>query len=145
MKIIQYDERYRDDMIFMILEAKDALGRIPRLNEDLLDVKSNYIDAGDMFWLALDDNDRVVGSIGYKSIESTSEAFLHRLFVKSSMKHRGIGTLLLQTAENHMRKKGKTVSRVHLGAPKEQWAESYSFYPKNGYMEYMPRYMKKEL
>ena len=37
--IIPYDEKYRDDMIFMVLEAKDALGRIPRLNEDLLDVQ----------------------------------------------------------------------------------------------------------
>ena len=48
-KIISYDEKYRDDMIFMVLEAKDALGRIPRLNEDLLDVQGSYIDTGDMF------------------------------------------------------------------------------------------------
>lgn len=27
--IIPYDEKYRDDMIFMVLEAKDALGRVP--------------------------------------------------------------------------------------------------------------------
>ena len=37
MKIIKYEEKYRDDMIFMILEAKNALGRVPGLNEDLLD------------------------------------------------------------------------------------------------------------
>ena len=59
--IIPYDERYRDDMIFMVLEAKDALGRVPRLNEDLLDVQKNYIDTGDMFWLAIDEHDRVIG------------------------------------------------------------------------------------
>lgn len=37
-RIIPYDKKYRDDMIFMVLEAKNALGRIPRLNEDLLDI-----------------------------------------------------------------------------------------------------------
>ena len=65
MKIIKYEEKYRDDMIFMILEAKNALGRVPGLNEDLLDVRKNYLEVGDMFWLAIDDNDRVIGSIGY--------------------------------------------------------------------------------
>ena len=29
-----YEEKYRDDMIFMVLGAKDALGRIPTINED---------------------------------------------------------------------------------------------------------------
>ena len=38
MKIIKYEDKYRDDMIFMILEAKNALGRVPGLNEDLLDI-----------------------------------------------------------------------------------------------------------
>ena len=59
--IIPYDEKYRDDMIFMVLEAKDVLGRVPRLNEDLLDVQKNYFDTGDMFWLAIDEHDRVQG------------------------------------------------------------------------------------
>lgn len=46
MKIIKYEEKYRDDMIFMILEAKNALGRVPGLNEDLLDIQKNYLKYG---------------------------------------------------------------------------------------------------
>lgn len=46
--IVPYNDKYRDDMIFMILEAKNALGRVPRLNEDLLDIQKNYLDSGDM-------------------------------------------------------------------------------------------------
>ena len=49
--IIPYDEKYRDDMIFMVFEAKDALGRIPRLNEDLLDIQKNYLDTQYMITL----------------------------------------------------------------------------------------------
>ena len=145
MKIIEYEESYRDDMIFMVLQAKDALGRKPGLNPDLLDIRANYPDRGDRFWLAIDDNDRVIGCVGYSRIADTTEAFLHRLFVKPSLKRTGIGSKLLLTAEHGMRENGITVSRVHLGAPKEQWFESYAFYPKHGYTEYEPRYMMKVL
>ena len=145
MIIKPYNDKYRDDLIFMVLQAKDALGRKPAINEDLLDIKGNYFDRGDMFWVAIDDTDRVVGCIGYSRTENTSEAYLHRLYVKASEKHQGIGTALLKTAETEMRNHGISVSLVHLGAPKEQWFESYAFYPKHGYSEYEPRYMRKKL
>ena len=145
MVIKPYEEKYRDDLIFMVLQAKDALGRKPTINNDLLDIRANYFDCGDMFWIAINEDDRVIGCIGYSKTELFSEAFLHRLYVKASEKHKGIGTRLLQTAENEMRKQGIAVSLVHLGAPKEQWLESYSFYPKHGYREYKPGYMRKDL
>lgn len=86
MEIKLYEDRYRDDMIFMVLQAKDALGRIPSINEDLLDIKKNYFDRGDMFWIAADDNDRVIGCGGYSRIEGTNEAFIHRLYIKASVR-----------------------------------------------------------
>ena len=142
-RIIPYEESYRDDMIFMVLSAKNALGRVPRLNVDLLYVKESYFDKGDCFWLALDETDRVVGCVGYSSVEDSTEVFLHRLFVKPELKRRGIGSALLETAEAHLRAAGKTAVCVHLGEPKEMWFESYAFYPKHGYAEYAPRYMRK--
>ena len=145
MIIKLYEEKYRDDLIFMVLQAKDALGRKPTINPDLLDIQSNYFDRGDLFWVAINENDRVVGCVGYSKTENPTEAFLHRLFVKASEKHKGIGTQLLLTAEKEMRRQGITVSLVHLGEPREQWFESYAFYPKHGYQEYRPRYMRKDL
>lgn len=145
MIIKPYEEQYRDDLIFMVLQAKDAMGRKPTINKDLLDIKANYFERGDMFWLAINEDDRVIGCLGYSKTDIPSEAFLHRFYVKACEKRKGIGTKLLQTAENEMRKQGIVVSHVHLGAPKEQWFESYSFYPKNGYWEYKPRYMRKDL
>ena len=145
MEIKSYEDKYRDDMIFMVLQAKDALGRKPSSNEDLLDIKKHYPDRGDMFLLAVDGNDRVIGCGGYSRIEDTDEAFVHRLYVKASEKRKGIGSALLEAIEAGMRKNGITVSRVHLGDPPAQWFESYSFYPKHGYAEYEPRYMMKEL
>ncbi len=145
MTIIPYEEKYRDDMIFMILEAKDALGRVPHLNDDLLDIRANYLDRGDMFFLALDDRGRVIGSVGFSSVEGKREAVLHRLFVKCGMKRRGIGSALLRAAEDAMRARGKTHALAHLGEPREQWFESYRFYAKHGYEEYAPRWVRKAL
>ena len=110
MKIITFEEKYRDDLIFMILEAKDALGRVPGLNEDLLDIQKSYMDN-----------------------------------VKCNQKHNGIGTKLLTTAEEYVKKNGKDATLVHLGKPKEQWFESWKFYPKNGYGEIEDSIMRKEL
>ncbi|MCR5837561.1 MAG: hypothetical protein K6G88_13755 [Lachnospiraceae bacterium] len=47
----------------MILEAKNALGRVLELNENLLDIQKNYLEVGDLFWVAIDDNVRVIGNI----------------------------------------------------------------------------------
>ena len=145
MTIIEFNEAYQDDMIFMVLQAKDALGRKPSINPDLLDVKGNYIDKGDAFFLAVDEDDRVIGCGGFSRIPDTDEAFVHRLYVKASEKKRGIGSALLERIEAEMKARGIAVSKVHLGEPREQWFESYAFYPKHGYAEYAPRYMKKEL
>ena len=144
-RIVRYEPRYRDDMLFMVLGAKDALGRMPTVNEDLLDIEENYFRRGDEFFVALDDNDRVIGCVGYSRIDNTNEAFLHRLYVKANRKRRGIGSKLLAAAESAMRAKGILVARVHLGEPKEQWLASYLFYPKHGYIQYEPRYMMKSL
>ena len=145
MKIIEFNDSYRDDMIFMVLQAKDALGRKPSINPDLNDVKGNYLDKGDMFLLAIGEDDRVIGCGGFSRIPGTNEAFVHRLYVKASEKRKGIGSALLERIESEMKARGIVVSKVHLGEPREQWFESYAFYPKHGYAEYEPRYMSKEL
>ena len=142
MKIILYQEKYRDDMIFMVLEAKNALGRVPGLNEDLLDIGRHYLSRGEKFWLAINDDDRVIGCVGYNRYTENA-AKVHRLYVKCTMKRQGIGSALLQTVEEEMRAVGYQYSVVHLGG--KEYFESRYFYPKHGYVEYEPDYMYKEL
>lgn len=143
MKIISYKEKYRDDMIFMVLEAKNALGRIPHINGDLLDIQKYYLDVGDMFYIVLDENDRVIGCGGYNSMEVSGNAKLHRIYIKYTLKRRGIGSMLLQSIENAAKERGIKTMHVHLGG--KEYFESHSFYPKHGYVEYAPFWMKKEL
>lgn len=140
MKIIIFEDKYRDDMIYMVLNAKNAIGRIPRINEDLLDIKANYFDKGQSFWLAIDDNDRVIGCIGTK--ERDGKLFLSHLFVQYDLKRQGIGSKLLEVAENYAKEKGYNEVHVHLG---KDYLESHIFYPKREYIEYQDSYMKKTL
>jgi len=140
MRIVEFDDKYRDDMIFMVLDAKNALGVMPRLNNDLLDIQSNYYENGTKFWLALDEKDRVVGCLGYVDL-GFGAAKLHRFYVKSELKRKGIGSQLLQVAEDAISVAGYREILVHLGGP--EFFESKSFFPKKGYIEYQPNWMKK--
>jgi len=143
MKIIKFENKYRDDLIFMILEAKNALGRIPGLNEDLLDIQKNYFDKGDMFWIAVDENDRVIGSVGFNA-DDMNGTTLHRLFVKYHLKRQGIGTKLLRTAEKYIKQICREIVYINLGQG-DEWFESRNFYTKHGYVEFKPNKMKKVL
>ena len=141
MKIIDFEDKYRDDLIFMVLSAKNALGRVPRLNEELLDIKSNYFDKGHPFWIALDEFDRVIGCIGTR-LDESGNLFLSHLYIKFDQKRHGIVSKLLALAEESAIKRGYKEVYVHLG---KDYLESHIFYPKHGYKEYKDCYMKKEL
>ena len=141
MRIIPFEPSYRDDLIFMILTAKNALGCVPRLNEDLLDIPAHYAADG-AFYLAIDETNRVIGSVGIQIRDHTAR--LHRLFILPSLKRRGIGSALLETAEAFARKKEAREVIVHLGDPQYYW-ESACFYPHHGYTEFAPTWMRKEL
>ena len=140
MKIVRYEEKYRDDMVFMVLQAKDALGRVPRINRDLLDVQSCYLDEGTEFLLAIDDNYRVIGCVGYERMDFRT-AKLHRFYVKASLKRRGIGSALLKQIESSIANAGYSEIVAHLGGT--EYAEARAFYPAKGYVEYMPNWMRK--
>lgn len=141
MEIKIFEQKYRDDMIFMILEAKNALGRIPRLNEDLLDIFTNYISTGNLFWIAIDDNDRVIGGIGTK-IVSQNEMWLKRLYVKSSMKRQGIGKELYKKVEEFAIQKGIDTIYTRFSS---DYIEAQKFYPSMGFTEIATYEMVKHL
>ena len=141
-KIKQYDDFYRDDMIFMVLSAKDALKKIPSINPDLLDIKSNYIDKGDMFWIALGENNRVIGCVGYETIKPL-EARIHRLYIKPELKRQGIGSALLETLVKYVKEKGYNKLSIHTGD--EKYWESKLFYKAKGFIEVEPNILERDI
>ena len=143
MEIKRYNDKYRDDMIFMYLSAKNALGRIPKLREDLLNIEDYFFKNNGYFWLALNDEDRVIGCIGLLP-QSEDSAVIKHLFVMPEIKRNGIGTKLLLTLENYAKEKKIKELTLHLGNIKYYYESRY-FYKSKGYIEYKPDYMKKIL
>jgi len=129
--IIPFQEKYRDDTIFCLLSAKDALGSIPNLNEDVLHIQEYYFDKGDMFWIALDNNQRVIGMLGTDTV-STAEMWLRRLFIKPELKRNGLGSALFSVAEDYAIAKG--ISLIHTRFP-DSYIEASKFYPAKGFVE----------
>jgi len=129
--IIPFQEMYRDDTIFCLLSAKDALGDVPKLNEDILHIKENYFDKGDMFWIALDNNQRVIGMLGTDTVSKT-EMWLRRLFIKPELKRNGLGSALLSFAEEYAIAKGISIIHTRFS---DSYIEASKFYPAKGFID----------
>ena len=152
-KIISYKSIYRDDMIFCYLLAKEAMSSYApkqwsriELKNDLLDIEKNYIDHGDAFYLAIDENDRVIGMVGTQTV-SQNELWLKRLFVKPELKGNGIGSKLLTAVEHFALQKGVTMIHTRFA---NWYREADVFYPAKGFIDAEPvddytRHMVKRL
>ena len=117
-------------MIYCLLSAKDAIGRRSKINEDLFDIQGSYLANGDMFWLAVDENDRVVGMLGIRIVSST-DIWLKRLYIKPSQKRRGIGSTLLAQAEKFAT--SNDMQKIHTQFP-DDYKEAAEFYPAKGFV-----------
>ncbi len=126
---IEYNDSFRDDMLFCYLLAKDTLGGIPRLKEDLLDIKGEYYGRGDRFWLALEGG-RVVGMLGVHTA-SAADVWLKRLFIKPGFKRRGIGTALLGIAEDFAVLRGAKTLHTRFS---DDYLEAAQFYLARGFL-----------
>ena len=109
----------------------------------MLDIQGHYQDKDDPFYLALSDENRVIGCMGYHAIPGTDHVRLQRLYVKYNLKRCGISSALLKTVEQHAIQHGKTRAIVHLG--NQDYWESRLFYPAQGYSFLPEDYMGKEL
>jgi len=138
ISIVPYERKYRDDMLFCFLSAKDAMGNYapdkwskPTLKDDLLDIEGTYFERGDIFYLAVNERDRVVGMIGTQTV-SLTELWLKRLFIKPTLKGKGIGSKLLVAVEEYAAAKGVTTIHTRFAY---WYREASAFYPAKGFVE----------
>ena len=129
--IIPFQEKFRDDTIFCLLSAKDALGEVPHLNEDVLHIQEYYFNKGDMFWIALDENQRVIGMIGTDTVSNT-DMWLRRMFIKPELKRNGLGSALFSVAEKYAVTKGLSIIHTRFF---DYYTEASEFYPSKGFVE----------
>lgn len=95
MRIITYTDRYKEQIIELILNIQNNEAKIGlSLDEqpDLKDIDRYYTSTGGAFWLAVE-NDRVIGTIGLIMRENSC-AILKKFFVAAEYRGRGIGLKL---------------------------------------------------
>lgn len=131
MKIIEYNEKYRCQIIDLILHIQNNEAKINLTIEeqpDLLDVPSYYNKNGGSFWIAVDDEE-VIGTLAFMNY-GNNNAVLKKFFVRADLRNKKIGLALYQTAISYLKENG--YKKVLLDTPSVAKA-SHHFYEKAGF------------
>ncbi len=133
-RIIEYHDKYKDQIIDLILEIQNDEYSIDlSINEqsDLLNIKNEYISNGGNFWIAVDSDDNVVGTIALLKM-SDEVAVLKKFFVDSRFRggEFGIGSNLYGTLLSFVEK--NSIKHVILDTPAVA-TRSHNFYKKVGF------------
>ncbi|MNY29254.1 acetyltransferase [compost metagenome] len=134
--ITVYDDSYKEEVIKLILHVQNVeyeVGISLKEQPDILDIYSNYINDGGNFWIALNDNGEVVGSIGLQK-KNKEVAVLKKFFVYKDYRGKefGTGKKLYEALLNFAKKQG--FSKIILDTPSKA-TRSHGFYKKVGFKE----------
>lgn len=135
VKICEYEDKFKNDIIKMILKIQQEEYNLPITANDQLDlakIETFYQQDDGNFWIAID-NEMVVGTIAIKNI-GNGNAMLRKMFVKQEYRGKDIGVskkllfILIDWARQ------KNFSRIFLGTT-PQFLAAHRFYEKNGFKE----------
>ncbi|MDQ0045857.1 N-acetylglutamate synthase-like GNAT family acetyltransferase [Paenibacillus polymyxa] len=131
-----YDDSYKEEVIKLILHIQNVeyeVGISLKEQPDILDIHSNYINDGGNFWIALNDNGEVVGSIGLQK-KNKEVAVLKKFFVYKDYRGKefGTGKKLYEALLDFAKKQG--FSKIILDTPSKA-TRSHGFYKKVGFKE----------
>ncbi len=128
MKIIKYHNRYQEQIFDLILNIKINEEKIRYIKRhDLWTIKKSFL----CFYLAIDNDNEVVGCIGLKKIDNES-VLLSRFYVRFDCRRKGIGEKLFnKVIEFCLKHKFKD---IYLGVD-EVSKTGIAFYIKHGFKE----------
>ncbi len=132
MKIQQFTQPYHNDTVSLILDIQNKEAKINlSIDEqpDLRDVNGSYITAGGNFWVAVDEEDHVIGTIAVMKIGNEWCA-LKKFFVHKDYRSKGIGLQLYQQLYAFVKEKG--FSHNILDTPSVA-QKPHRFYEKAGF------------
>lgn len=128
-----YSEKFKDDIINLILDIQQNEFQIPIQKEDqpdLSDIPGFYQKGAGNFWVALC-HDQPVGTISLLDI-GDDQAALRKMFVKASYRGNKYNAAksLLQTSIAWA--KQNKITAIYLGTT-EKFLAAHKFYEKNGF------------
>lgn len=127
-RIIEYKKEFEKEIKDLIKciyveEFKIEVGKEAIINEDIY----GYIKNGGNFWIAVDEENNLLGTIGGKIINGDTIE-IKRMYVKKEYRGCGVAQSLLDTLENYARQNG--FKYLILGTY-EKMERAIGFYTKN--------------
>lgn len=132
MQIIEYEDRYKDQIIDLILtiQNKEAgIGLSLEEQPDLCDIQNAYINDGGDFWVAVNEQGDAVGTIGLMN-KGNGYGILKKFFVRSDYRSHKVGLQLYQALQKFC--KDNHFKVIILDTPSVA-ETSHHFYERNGF------------
>ena len=134
MKIIRYENKYKNQMIALILYLQNFDNCVDLSLEeqpDMNDVQHYYQKNGGEFWLAIDDDDNVAGTIGLMK-KDMDIGILKKFFVQPDYrgKQHGVSSQLYDKLVTYAKK--NRIQQLLLDTP-SRCLRAHNFYEKHGF------------
>lgn len=133
-KLIQYEDKYKEQIIEFILNIqRNEFGiNITREEQsDLEDIPLHYLRPGGQFWIAINDVDEVIGTIGLVKLSGSNSA-LKKMFVNQNYRNLKLGRKLLNKVIEAS--KDTHITDIYLGTI-DKFISAQHFYSNNGFDE----------
>ncbi|NBD28012.1 GNAT family N-acetyltransferase [Paenibacillus sp. T1] len=127
-----YEEQYKHEIVDLILYVQNTEFQLHiNLDEqsDILDIPTHYIANGGNFWIALNEDGQVVGTIGLQRL-SKDLYILKKFFIYEAYRGKGYSIGLFNSLVHYAKSHG--VKTIILDTPSIA-ARSHRFYEKNGF------------
>lgn len=160
MKIIEYNEKYKEDVKDLLVQLEEYIisideDELDQLHEDYrdkmieLDLEEVYENNGKCF-IAIDENDKAVGLImgiiikydeyDYLDYKCLKSGEITELVVSKKIRSNGIGKMLMESMEEYFKSVGCLYIHVDVFAYNKN---AINFYTKDGYHSRMFNMIKK--
>jgi len=135
-RITLFQNSHADEVVGLILHIQNVESKVGISIEDqpeLLDIHGKFIDNGGGFWVALDSDEHVIGTIALQ-IVTAKVAVLKKFFVSAAWRGAGKGcaSRLYDALIAHARLKG--IETILLDTPSVS-TRSHAFYRRQGFRQ----------
>ena len=128
IKIEQYSENYREKVIDFFLKICICEFGFEEWEKDIKNMDNHtYKDNGGNFWIALDEKDNIVGTIGLKN-KGQAIGELKSMYVDEKYRGHNIAQNLLNTLLEFASEYEKTILDTY-----KKFERAIGFYEKNGF------------
>mgnify|MGYP000756230738 FL=1 len=132
--IKDYEEKYRNQVIALILYIQNIEGGVNlslKDQPDLNDINACYRDSGGGFWIAVNDDDRVVGTLGLINKNGIC-GILKKFFIEREFRggEKDVSAGLFERLLEHARRGG--MKQIVLDTP-AVCLRAHGFYRKKGF------------